>query len=470
MCTLEQISSEMIEKQIAFNLTGKVKEFTLLFIPILLVSFSSCLFLLVEKVLLAQLSIEEMEAAVSVAYICQIFQIVCISLAMMAQVSVAGWFGAKNWKTIGPGIWQFIWFSFLSMLITVPIGLAYGNYFLAQTSIQEIAHPYFYFLTSINFIYPLGTALSCFYLGRGKTRLVLIASVGSQILKIALAIPLILGWDPWIPSFGLLGGAISTLLAQGGYCVVLFAAYCSSENRKNFSSNIWKFQPKLFWECIQPGILRATNRILNVTCWASIAQLMAAKGGDYLIILSIGGALSLFLPFLGDAICQAQTIIVSQIIGARKFNLLGRAFFSGILLALVFVVLTSILLVGFSTFTFEYLFTNVTLDPGVVHRVFLGVWISFAFYTFGYVGISYILAFKDMNFSLFMGAFNWINGYLLMYIALEKIEISADLFWLIHSLMHGSTMLLYFLRTKVLCSRAGATLRLPSSLPTYENS
>ena len=240
----------MIQKQPVVNLTGRVREFTLLFIPILLVSFSSCLFLLVEKVLLAQLSIEEMEAAVSVAYICQIFQIVCISLAMMAQVSVAGWFGAENWKTIGPGIWQFIWFSFLSMLITVPIGFAYGNYFLAQTSIQEIAHPYFYFLSSINFIYPLGTALSCFYLGRGKTRLVLVASVGSQILKIALAIPLILGWGPWIPSFGLLGGAISTLLAQGGYCLVLFAAFCSSENRKNFSPIARNFNSSRFWEVI----------------------------------------------------------------------------------------------------------------------------------------------------------------------------------------------------------------------------
>jgi Na+-driven multidrug efflux pump len=453
----------MTEPHRGFFPTGKMKEFAFLFFPILLMTFSSCLFLLVEKVLLARLSVEEMEAAITVAYICQIFQIVCISLAMMAQVSVAGWYGAQKWKTIGPGIWQFIWFSFLSMFLTIPVGLTYGNYFLAQTPIQEIARPYFYFLSSINFVYPLGTALSCFYLGQGKTRLVLIGSVGAQVLKLALAVPLILGCGSWIPSFGLLGGAISTLLAQGGYCAVLFGVFFWGENREKFASNIWRFQPKLFWECIQPGILRATNRILNVTCWASVAQLMAAKGGDYLIILSIGGALSLFLPFLGDAICQTQTIIVSQIIGARKFDLLGKAFFSGILLSLVFIVITSIILVGFSNFTFEYLFTNVPLNSGVVQRVFLGVWISFAFYTFGYVGISYILAFKDMNFSLLMGAFNWINGYLLMYIALEKIKISADMFWLVHSIMHGSTTLLYFLRTRTLCSRAIATTRLPQS-------
>lgn len=447
----------MISESLSVQPTGKIREFTLLFCPVLLIVFSSCLFLLVEKILLARLSLEEMEAAISVAYICQIFQIACVALAMMAQISVARWYGEGNWKAIGPGIWQFIWFSFLSMFITLPLGLAYGNYFLAQTPLREAALPYFHFLNSINFIHPLGTALSCFYLGQGKTRFVLFATIGSQILKILLAIPFILGWSPWIPSFGLLGGAISTLIAQGGYCLILFFVFFYSKNGERCNSKVWKLQPKLFWNCIQPGLLRAGNRILSVTCWASTAHLMAAKGEDYLIILSIGGVLSLFLPFLGDTICQAQTIVISQILGARKYNLLGKAFFSGVFWAIIFIVLTSIFLVVFSMFTFEYLFPNIALDPMIVQQVFLGVWISFAFYTLAYVGIGYILAFKDMYFSLLMGGFSWVNGYLLMYIALEKLEIGAAQFWLIHSLMHGSTMALYFLRARTLCSRAATT-------------
>jgi hypothetical protein len=42
----------------------------------------------------------------------------------------------------------------------------------------------------------------------------------------------------------------------------------------------------------------------------------------------------------------------------------------------------------------------------------------------------------------------------LMYIALEKVGITAGQFWLVHSLMHGSTALLYFLRTRYLTAKA----------------
>jgi multidrug resistance protein, MATE family len=436
--------------------TGKFKEFALLFFPILLMAFSSCLFLLVEKVLLARLSIHEMEAAVSVAYICQIFQITCVALAMMTQVSVAAWAGAGNSKIIGPGVWQFIWFSFLSILITIPVGVIYGNYFFANTSIEKTALPYLYLSLATNFLYPLGMTLSCFYLGRGKTRLVLLATIGSQALKVALAFPLILGWGSWVPSFGLIGGCLSTLIAQGGFCLLLLAAFLSPQNREIYHSNLWLFKPKLFWECIRPGLLRAANRVLNVTSWTSVAQLMASKGGDYLAVLSIGGALSLFLPFLGDAICQTQTIVVSQILGARKYDLLRKVFFFGFSLALLFAALISLPLTLFPHYTFAYLFPDIAIGSHLVERTLLGVWVSFAFYTTGYVGISYILAFKDMGFSFLMGCFNWINGYLLMYVAIRIIEIPPDQFWLVHSLMHGSTMLLYILRARHLCLTAQA--------------
>lgn len=434
--------------------TGKFKEFTLLFFPILLMGFSSCLFLLVEKVLLARLSIQEMEAAVSVAYICQVFQLSCIALAMMAQVSVARHTGAKQWQSIGPGIWQFIWFAFISILITVPIGVVYGNYYLANTPIREIALPYFYLLLNFNFLYPLGTALSCFYLGRGKTRLILFATIGSQILKIVLAVPLILGWGTWFPSLGLIGGSLSTVIAQGGLCLFLFCTFISSRNREMYKSGSWAFQPKLFWESIQPGLLRAGNRILNVTSWASTAQLMAVKGGDYLAVLSIGGALSLFLPFLGDAICQTLTVIVSQILGARRYDQLKTIFFCGLSYSLFCALLTSIPLVLFPHLTFSYLFPNLAIAPLFIEKVCLGIWLSFVFYTFAYIGISYVLAFKDMAFSFAMGCFSWINGYLFMYITLEKVGISPGQFWLVHSFLHGSAMLIYFFRAKQLCSRA----------------
>jgi len=107
--------------------------------------------------------------------ICRIFQVSCTLLAMMAQVFVGRLYGAQDWKAIGPTVWQFIWFSLLSMIVTVPASLIYGKYYLQGTSFEALATPYFHFIIGINFLYPLGAALSCFYLGRGKTKMVVFA-------------------------------------------------------------------------------------------------------------------------------------------------------------------------------------------------------------------------------------------------------------------------------------------------------
>ena len=82
-------------------------------------TFSTNLFPTVEKILLASLSKEDMEASLSAFYAVQIFQLAFVSLAMMAQVFVGNWLGEQKLSRIGPGIWQFIWFSLFSLVIII---------------------------------------------------------------------------------------------------------------------------------------------------------------------------------------------------------------------------------------------------------------------------------------------------------------------------------------------------------------
>lgn len=277
--------------------TGRLGELLALFFSVLLMSFSTYLLLLIEKLFLARISKEVMEVAVNAAYVAQIFQAPCVALAMMAQVYVGRWIGAQNYKSVGPGIWQFIWFSILSMCIVFPIGWICSDLYFRDTALSGVGVPYARFLMAINFLYPLGAALSCFYLGQGKTLLIVIATISSQLVKLLFAYLLIFGWGGWIPSLGLTGGVLSTLIAQGGFCLFLLITFLSKKNRNLFDSHRWLLQLKLFWHCIQPGLLRAANRILNFICWVFIARLASGKSSDYLLSLSIGGTLFLFLPF-----------------------------------------------------------------------------------------------------------------------------------------------------------------------------
>lgn len=451
MCSARQITRTA---RLSFSATGKFRELTLLFFPLLSVSFCNYLFLLVEKLFLARLSFVSMEAAVNVSYACHIFQGTTVALAMMAQVFVGRWYGAREFSLIGPGIWQFIWFSFLSMVITVPMSLAYGAWYFRGTDIEVLGLPYFYFLVGFNFLYPLSAVLSCFFLGQGRTRFVLLANLFAQLLKIGLAYLLIFGIEGWLPSLGILGGAISTVCAQGLFCVLLGSVFLGRASREMFHSHRWFFSLSFFMECMYPGLLRAVNRILNFTSWASIAHLMLAKGGDYLLVLSIGGVLSLFLPFLAEAVCQAQTAIVSYLMGSNRFIHLWTSVRSGFGLVLILSLIMGIPFIGFPLKTFGWLFPDIILNPASIQKVFFGVWLSFTFVTVTSIPLSFVLSAKDMVFSCIMGLVNWLNGFLLMYVALEKIGITHEYFWIALSLMHGSTFLVYCWRMRHIINRS----------------
>lgn len=434
--------------------TGKKKEFLTLFFPVLIIAFSSSLYLIVEKILFGVFSTLAMEAAVSVAYIGQIFQLSTVAIAMMAQVFIGQQYGEKKWKAMGPCVWQYIWFSLLSTVIVFPIGAVYGTAYLKGMPFQELATPYLNWVLLTNFLYPLGTALCCFYIAQGKTRLVLFSSISAQAMKVVLGYLLIPTFANINPLWGLYGGVLSTILAQSLFVLVLFGVFINAKHAKLCDSRRWMFRLKLFWSCVNPGLLRATNRILNTLCWTTITHMMITKTEIHLLVFSIGGVIFLFLPFLSDAICQVQTVIVSRLVGAKQYaNLLG-AFRIGFVCTSICIGIFGIPLLLFPETTFEILFPKISLELQQIRPVFIGIWASFAFSTLLFVPLGYILAFKDMFFSAFMGIFAWFNGYLYMYMMIEKIAIDPKYFWIVLSVMHGSNFLLYFYRAKWLCARA----------------
>ncbi len=427
-------------------------------------TFSVNLFPTVEKVLLASLSKEGMEASLSAFYAVQIFQLTWVSLAMMALVFVGSWYGEKKWIRIGPGIWQFIWFSIFSLAITLPFGYLYGKFYFKGTVIEEIVLPYYYSLLAMSFLFPLGGALTCFFIGRGKTLFVCIITLICHLIKLPIGYACIFGWK-WIPSLGLMGGALSIFITQLVFCLALLFLFLNKENHQLYHTRDWGFKWPLFWECIQPGILRAINRLLSMGNWGAMTYLMAQGGENQLLTLSIGGTLALLTGFFGEAICLVQMTVVSQILGAKNYDSFYSAFRPGIIIATIAILVLSVNLLIFPDWTFQMLFPKIILDPSTVRLILMGVWFSSAFYTFSFLPISYVLAFKDTYFSLFMGFVNWIAGFLFIYTFIEILHFSTDYFWLLASFLHFTTALFYYLRTTWLIEKC----KLSDSLFTIES-
>ena len=116
-----------------------------------------------------------------------------------------------------------------------------------RNSYGAIVWPYYCFLVGISFLYPLCTSLSCFYISQGKTKLVFFSTIGSQCVKLLLAYLFIFGYEEWLSAWGLLGGAMSTLVTQCALCLLLLGVFMSPKNAVTFQSRkIGIFIPNCF--------------------------------------------------------------------------------------------------------------------------------------------------------------------------------------------------------------------------------
>lgn len=436
----------MICKSEIATFEGKVTEIIHLFVPILLMTFSGSFILFAERIFFAYLSRSAMEVAISVTYICRVFQAPCVSLAMMAQVFVGQMFGAGKKSCIGEYVWQFIWFSILSLLITLPLSIFFGYQYFQNIFTEKDGLLYFYSLSVGNFLYPLGASLSCFYIGRGSTKLVLISTAISHVINIIFSYSLIFGLGGWLPSFGLMGGAFATILAQGSYCLILGIAFLSASNAKQFNTRNYYFNPGLIKNCIRPSLSRALSRTSVFVCWSTLAYLIFDAGDDYIMVWSVGSAIGLFLPFIGDALCQTFTTILSNAIGKSNTALIHKIDQSGVIIILTIAAILLIPIIGFPLPTFKWLFPHVSLPQSAIVKTFLGIWLSFTFCTLGSIPTSRILAFKDAKFMLWLGMCSWITIFGVMYVALKIFNLHAENFWLVLSLSNLVELAFFYLR------------------------
>ncbi|MGH2612581.1 MAG: MATE family efflux transporter, partial [Rhabdochlamydiaceae bacterium] len=148
---------------------GSFREFSMICSPLILSLFFICLMGTCDRFFLSHYSLQALEACGSASYLAFLFQIPCMKITSVAQVFVGQYRGAEQSGRIGEVVWQMIWFSFLTMFLTLPLGTVTASYFFANTSLQELGLSYFNSLMLANFLFPLGAALAAFFTGQGQT-------------------------------------------------------------------------------------------------------------------------------------------------------------------------------------------------------------------------------------------------------------------------------------------------------------
>ena len=314
---------------------ASLRELLVLSFPLVLSTLSASLLGLCDRYFLSHYSLEAWMASSTAGNLCFFYQMSLIMIAIAAQAFIGHFQGSNRKHLIGPLTWQMIYFSFLSMAVSYPLSLLTELY-LKGTEIQAPATLYFRYLAIANFLFPLGITLASFYIGRGKTRVILLVNVLIQVINIVLDYLLIFGIKGWFAPMGIKGAAIATITAQSSLCIILFIMFLQKKYTTHYRTDLRKFNRVLFLEVLKNGIPRAFGRSMVVGSWIFASYLLVRRGGDYLLVHTFGVSLFLVLSFINEGMAQALITITSHILGAKLENIYKKLLSS----SLIFLVIT----------------------------------------------------------------------------------------------------------------------------------
>jgi len=241
-----------------------------------------------------------------------------MGVANYVNAFVAQYTGAGSFNRVGASLWQGIYFSlfaavFLASLyfVSAPIFDLIGH----SPHIRDLEVRYFNILTLGAGLVVMGSALSCFYTGRGLTWAVMLVNLAGAAVNIPLDYCLINGIGPF-PRLGIVGAGIATVTAYGLIVTVLCLLIFSRKNRSLFGT--WSaraFDQELFGRLMRYGAPSGVQFFLEISGFTFFIQMLGRLGDTQLaasnIVLSIESLA--FMPMIGFHIGNAT--LVGQAIG-----------------------------------------------------------------------------------------------------------------------------------------------------------
>ncbi|MGA8165161.1 MAG: MATE family efflux transporter [Waddliaceae bacterium] len=303
-----------------------VSSFILLAIPLILFLASDSLMHSVDNFLLARYSLLDWQAYNIIADpFIKFLQVPLIRMATVAQIYVGQAFSAGEQRRIGLFVWQMIWLSLFSTIIVLPLGWKLWSFCLSGNPLEEPAQGFCHLMVAGNVLFPLGAALSSFYIGRGRMTFVICAMVLTFAVNCLLDFLLIFGVGELLPPMGLLGVGLAKLGAQAFFCLVLFCAFLKAKNRQVYGTNHWLFRLKPFLNCLKVSGSTALYVGLISLSWLVVTKMVAWENDNTLTtVVSFGGSCSSLWMFFNLGIGQVLSVRASQVIGSRDWTLMKQ--------------------------------------------------------------------------------------------------------------------------------------------------
>ncbi len=317
---------------------GSIGELWSIAFPLMISSFSILLMLFVDRLLLAHYSTEALNAAVNAATLGWAFIFSWFVLTNISEVFVAQHNGAERYSQFGAPVWQMIWVALTSVFFFIPMAYWGSSAIYGDDPLREMERQYFFWMMVFGPTCPLYSALSGFFIGQGKTRIITILAVAANLVNVLLDLILIFGWKDWIPSLGITGAAIATSGSLVFQIIILGAIFLNKSNRFSFGTGNYHFNWTLIKQCLKIGFPGAAFIALEILGWAAYYEMMRFRGENFILIAGICQSLILLIFFFAEGISKAATAISGNLIGAKRQHFIHQVFLNGLRLHFLFFV------------------------------------------------------------------------------------------------------------------------------------
>lgn len=325
---------------------GGLKEVLLIALPMIASSACDMVMSTTDRMFLSRLDPELMNAAMTggitvLAMFFFFFGIINFSTALVAQ-----YLGAKQkrysaWVTTQALIIAVLSYPLIIML--KPLGILLFDYMNLPEKQLAYQIKYYNILVYGGIFTLLRNAMSCFFSGIGRTRIVMTATVISMLANVAINYVLIYGKLGFRP-MGIEGAAIGTIIANAIALFILFAQYFKKKNREEFGiSRSFKFSKIIMKKLVYFGLPQGIEMFITMLAFNLLILIFQAQGSviSTATTITFNWDFIAFVPLLGIEI--AITSLVGRYMGAKDPDTAHRSTISALYIGLIYCAINLVL-------------------------------------------------------------------------------------------------------------------------------
>lgn len=428
---------------------GSIRELWAISLPLMISALASLFMIFTDRIFLAHYSIGALNASVNAGTLAWAIMAGIGMITAMSEVFVAQYNGARHYKRLGIPVWQMIWFALLSMFFFIPMAIWGTPLIFAGDRYAELEIPYFRWLMFFGPSYALLMAFSGFFIGRGKTKVLIWLAIVTNLINIVLDWALIFGVKGWVPELGIQGAAIATCSGYLFESAVLGYLFLSAENRMKFGAAHWRFNWKEMKKCCKVGVPQGIFYFLEVFGWSVFFWMMTDLGEKHITISSICQSFAILLSFFCDGLSRGAAAVAGNFIGSRRYDLVKKVLRSGFVLLTLFSLATAAILVVDPVDTVRLLFIH---NPDISIQGSLKTCMIFSFIYIFFDGLRWVfsgllVAAGDTLFLLIAGSLSvWVFLLAPMYFIVVKQNLPVEYAWGLTVLYAALFFVIYSIR------------------------